>query len=658
MIKTAGMLVVMSLFLSMGNYTSHDKGNTWEGEPPAVSPPALTGIAGQEQGAGFAMGTPGMQPVAMPITKNGNHAPADPLLPIYFSAPAITQTPTGPSFLSPRLESMDSLVNPAESDVIPGQYIVVFKNGVNAASAANADSNGIQTLGGRIIFIYTAALQGYAAFLPPQALEKVRQNPWIDYVAVDRRVSLPDEIGSKIVQPGATWGLDRIDQRGLPLNGTYDYTDTASNVNVYVIDTGIRSTHTEFGGRATKDFDAVGDGQNGNDCYGHGTHVAGTIAGKTYGVAKGARIHAIRVLDCGGNGSYSGVIAGVDWVTSHHLDPAVANMSLGGWGYDPLDTAIQNSIKAGITYVVAAGNSDDDACNYSPARLPEAITTGATTNLDARSGFSNWGTCLDLFAPGSGITSAWIGSNTDTRTISGTSMASPHVAGVAAIYLSTHPTALPAEVTSALLSIATTGKVTDPAGSPNRLLYSRWPVPVPSKPPAPPVQSLPATGFSPGLVTLLPVQPAGKTYDLTNELWLEIQKLRVREPIVGVPASADGWDVSWLGNQAGWLQGTAFPTWKGNSVLTGHAWNADNTPGIFLDLDRLSYGDPIIIHAWGQQYMYSVRSVDLVSPDDTTPIKKHEELPWLTLVTCKGFNKQTNSYEYRIIVRAVQVEIK
>jgi subtilisin family serine protease len=385
---------------------------------------------------------------------------------------------------------MASLVTPSEGEIIPDQYVVVYKTGVMAASAVAADSSVIESLGGEVNFIYTAALQGYAAYLPAKALEEVRRNPLVDYVAADMRVSIDNEnneIGSKTVQSGATWGLDRIDQRNLPLSSTYTYNTTASNVHVYVIDTGIRSTHTQFGARATKNYDAIGDGQNGNDCNGHGTHVAGTIGGTTYGVAKAVKLHGVRVLDCSGSGSTSGVIAGVNWVTANHIHPAVANMSLGGGYYAPLETAIQSAITHGVTFVVAAGNDDVNACNYSPAHLATAITVGSTTSTDARSYFSNWGSCLDIFAPGSSITSAWYTSDTATNTISGTSMASPHVAGVAALYLATHTAALPAAVSSALISNSTLNKVTDPSGSPNRLLYSLWgaapsPIPTPLTP--------------------------------------------------------------------------------------------------------------------------------------------------------------------------------
>ena len=274
-------------------------------------------------------------------------------------------------------------------------------------------------------------------------------------------------------QTPATWGLDRIDQRDLPLNNTYNYNQTGQGVHAYIIDTGVRATHQQFTGRMGNGFTAVNDGNGTNDCNGHGTHVAGTTGGTTYGVAKQVTLHAVRVLSCSGSGSNAGVIAGVDWVTQNHVKPAVANMSLGGGVSSALDQAVTNSINAGVSYAIAAGNSNANACNSSPARVPSAVTVGATTSTDARSSFSNFGTCLDIFAPGSSITSAWNTSDTATNTINGTSMATPHVAGALALYLQTNPGASAATATAALIANSTPNKVTNPgSGSPNRLLYS------------------------------------------------------------------------------------------------------------------------------------------------------------------------------------------
>ncbi|AEB12761.1 S8 family peptidase [Marinithermus hydrothermalis] len=357
-------------------------------------------------------------------------------------------------------------------DAIPGRYIVVFKKGANAVpilqrlQSGDVSTLGVSPSGVTVHRVYTAALSGFAATLSAEALEALKKNPDVAYIEADRVVRLT------ATQTSAPWGLDRIDQRDLPLDNSYTYTYTGSGVHVYVIDTGIRTTHAEFTGRIGNGYTAINDGNGYADCNGHGTHVAGTIGGSTYGVAKGVTLHPVRVLDCSGSGTNSGVIAGVDWVTQNHQSPAVANMSLGGGASQALDDAVRNSIAAGVTYVVAAGNENTDACTKSPARVSEAITVAATDSTDTRASFSNYGSCVDLFAPGVNITSAWHTSDTATNTISGTSMATPHVAGVAALYLEQNPTATPAQVKDAILSGATAGRVSGTNGSPNLLLYS------------------------------------------------------------------------------------------------------------------------------------------------------------------------------------------
>ncbi|MFG1880931.1 S8 family serine peptidase [Micromonospora sp. NPDC049102] len=351
---------------------------------------------------------------------------------------------------------------------VPDSYIVVLKD---TAVAPNRVGDTAQRLtsrhGGKIARTYGTALRGFEVTVSAAAAARIAADPAVAYVEQNHTVSIS---GTQANPP--SWGLDRIDQRNLPLDSSYTYPNTASNVHAYIIDTGIHFSHNDFGGRATSGYDAV-DGGSADDCNGHGTHVAGTVGGSTYGVAKGVQLVGVRVLNCSGSGTNAGVIAGVDWVTQNAIKPAVANMSLGGGANSSLDTAVRNSIASGVTYGLAAGNDNGaNACNVSPARTTEAITVGSTTSSDARSSFSNIGTCLDIFAPGSSITSSWYTSNTATNTISGTSMATPHVVGAAALVASANPSWTPAQVRNQLVSNATPNVITNAgSGSPNLLLY-------------------------------------------------------------------------------------------------------------------------------------------------------------------------------------------
>jgi len=373
------------------------------------------------------------------------------------------------------LTALPAQAAPAEGRVIAANsptavknsYIVTLKSqaGFKASSATGKDL--IEEYGGTVRKTFGAALNGYTATLSATEATRLAADPAVAAVEQNQTVRVADT-----TQSSAPWGLDRIDQTSLPLSTTYTYPDTAGGgVTAYVIDTGVRITHSQISGRASYGYDAVDGDTTASDGNGHGTHVATTIAGSTYGVAKKAKIVAVRVLDNSGSGTTAGVIAGIDWVTANHSGPSVANLSLGGGASTTLDTAVRNSIASGVTYAVAAGNSSANASSYSPARVTEAITVGATTSTDARASYSNYGSVLDIFAPGSSITAGWYTSDTATNTISGTSMATPHVAGAAAVYLAGHTSATPAQVATALTGGATTGKVTSPGtGSPNRLL--------------------------------------------------------------------------------------------------------------------------------------------------------------------------------------------
>ena len=350
-------------------------------------------------------------------------------------------------------------------------YIITFRAGTDARREATK----FRAAGHTVRHTYTNVFRGVAVDLPQSAVDALRRNPTVTRIEADVIAT------ATATQSSAPWGIDRIDQRDLPLSGTYTWSDTAAGagVSAYIVDGGIRADHAEFTGRVASGYTAINDGGGTNDCDGHGSHVAGTTAGKTYGVAKSATLIPVRVLDCTGSGAWSGIIAGLDWIVGHHTTaPAVANMSLGSGALTSADDAVRRVIADGVTVVVAAGNSNANACNYSPARVAEAITVGATTSTDARASYSNYGSCLDVFAPGSSILSAWYDSATATSTISGTSMASPHAAGAAALLLSATPTAQPADIASRIVAAATLSKVTSAGtGSPNRLLSTLAPAP-------------------------------------------------------------------------------------------------------------------------------------------------------------------------------------
>jgi subtilisin family serine protease len=361
-------------------------------------------------------------------------------------------TPTAPLTQSPALAPLLR----GGPDAIEGSYIVVLRDEVEAKGKAKEKA---ERKGGKLKHAYEAVLNGFAAELNEEALAEMRADPDVLYVEEDQAVSI------NTTQSNATWGIDRIDQRNRPLSGTYTYTSTGAGVRAYIIDTGIRPTHSQFGTRASTVYGS-------NDCNGHGTHVAGTIGGSTYGVAKGVLLRGVQVLSCSGSGSWSGIIAGMDWVRVNHIKPAVANMSLGGGFSSSVNTAANNLANSGVFVAVAAGNSNANACNYSPASASNVTSVMSSTSSDAKSSFSNFGSCTHVYAPGSSITSAWHTSNTAINTISGTSMASPHVAGVAALYKATFGDASYSTIRSWIINNSTTGVISgNPTGTPNRLLY-------------------------------------------------------------------------------------------------------------------------------------------------------------------------------------------
>ncbi|MFF8957943.1 S8 family peptidase [Streptomyces sp. NPDC014894] len=358
------------------------------------------------------------------------------------------------------------ILHAGAAEAVPGSYIVTLKQSAGIKASTAQGKQLITGYGGQIKRTYTSALNGYAAKLSTAAAKRLAADPAVASVEQDQKVH------STATQTNAPWGLDRVDQTNLPLSGTYTYPDSAGvSTTIFVLDTGVRISHQDISGRAFNGYDFIDNDNIAQDGYGHGTHVATTAAGTTYGVAKKAKIVAVRVLGNNGSGTTAGVIAGVDWITANRTSSSVANVSLGGGASTTLDNAVRRSISAGVTYSIAAGNSNAPASGYSPARVDTALTIGATTRTDARASYSNYGPVVDLFAPGSAITAGWNNSDSATYTGNGTSFAAPHVAGAAAIYLTNHPGSSPAAVATALVNGATNNVLTGiGTGSPNKLL--------------------------------------------------------------------------------------------------------------------------------------------------------------------------------------------
>ncbi|GAA4932130.1 S8 family peptidase [Actinoplanes utahensis] len=398
----------------------------------------------------------------------GNDArrPAFRLIAAASAATALLCGLTGPAVAAP----VGPVLGTGVEGAIPGSYIVVLKSGTDtAAGVADTSRELVREYGGTVAGEYHATVRGFHLNATAAQARRLAADPGVAFVEQDAEISTAAE---PITQSGPTWGLDRIDQPALPLSGSYTHR-SAAGVTAYVIDTGVKIGHREFGGRAVDGWDFVDNDAVADDCHGHGTHVAGTIGGATYGVAKDVGLVALKVLGCDGSGSFAGFIAAVDWVTANAKRPAVANMSLGGSLSTSLNAAVQRSIAQGVTYVLAAGNANRNACEVSPAATPEAITVGATDSADTRASFSNYGPCLDVFAPGVRIASAGTASDWDVKLLSGTSMAAPHVAGAAALILGAHPDRSPAQVRDDLVAGAGVDLVGNPGdGSPNRLLHT------------------------------------------------------------------------------------------------------------------------------------------------------------------------------------------
>ncbi len=476
-------------------------------------------------------------------------------------------------------ENVGTILGADRAGVVKDSYIVSLKPGA-ASRAAAPELAG--KYGGQVGKVWQHALNGFSVKMTATQAAKLAADPKVAFVEQDAEVSLLD-----VQQNPPSWGLDRVDQRDLPLSNGYQYDTTAANVTAYIVDTGVRTTHQTFGGRATWGTNTSGDGNN-SDCNGHGTHVAGTVAGAEYGIAKAAKVVAVKVLNCQGSGTIQGVVDGVNWVTANAVKPAVANMSLGGGAAAALDTAVRNSVASGVTYALASGNSNADACSSSPARVAEAITVNASTNTDARASFSNYGTCTDIFAPGQNIVSAWHTSDTATNNISGTSMASPHVAGGAALWLATHPTDSPDAVWAGLNAASTPNKITSPGtGSPNKLLHTLFGGSQPGNPSVTNPGTQTSTVGSPASLQL---SASGGTapYSWSVSGLPAGLSASASGAITGTPTAAGTSTVTATVTDSAGKTGTATFSWVVNAVGGGCDAKTNSTPVAIGDLSTVT----------------------------------------------------------------------
>jgi hypothetical protein len=451
------------------------------------------------------------------------------------------------------------------SDAWTGHYIVVLRDGAPSSEALVHRHSLSSAL--KMDQHFGTVLHGFAAAVSDADVDSLRSDPDVESIVQDRFVH---QLGT---ETGMGWALDRVDQKLMPLNGSFAYGATGAGVNIYVVDGGIRYTHTEFGGRAKSAYDALGG--NGADCSGHGTGVAGIAAGSVHGVAKGATIWSVRVFPCSGTSPLSSILAGVDWVTANHKSPAVANLSLGALAAPILDTAVERSIRSGVTYVTAGGNNNGDACLMSPGKLKDVINVGATDASDTRASWSNYGTCIAMFAPGVSVPSADYYSDVALAAWNGTSMSAPMVSGAAALYLQLHPTASPATVRAAILANSTGTTLKNITGSGDRLLYTGWIGTLPAVAPAAPVAPPPVAAKTPPVAPVIPsVVGAAVSYKCASNVCAF--DASSSKPASGVASYAWTFGDGHLGTGSKWTHtypSSASYTWSVKIVdKTGHVY--------------------------------------------------------------------------------------